>query len=198
MCICSLVAHLCKDCQAWHWDKIWTYQRNKGPVQQCTKCGQFYDRSSSAILKFISINFHLYTHEVSNGEHLLNICTNSNKIDHFYTLRLFVVEIEVSFSYLHLIYYQPTLVYVCWKFVCNVNSCVIWNTLTDINNGYRTMYPNVSMVYVPISGAQSAIREEAQRKHVCTVEANVCNHTKKIWTPPPPNRTRRKIHIKYK
>lgn len=47
------------------------------------------------------------------------------------------------------------------------------------------MYPNILNAYVLISGAQSAIREKAQRKLVCTVEANVCDHTKKILTPPP-------------
>jgi hypothetical protein len=45
------------------------------------------------------------------------------------------------------------------------------------------MYPNISMVYASIGGAQSAINEEAQRTHVCTVEANVSSHAKKICTP---------------
>lgn len=114
----------------------------------------------------------------------LILCTNSNKIDHFYTLRLFVVgDLTFLFVYLQLIYSQPTLVYVCWKFACNVNSRVIWSTLTDINNWYRIMYPNILMAYFPMRRAQSVIRERPQRKHVCTVEDNVFSHAKKIWTP---------------
>lgn len=58
------------------------------------------------------------------------------------------------------------------------------------------MYPNILIIYVAIYGAQTAISEDAEQKHICTVEANMCNHTKNIWTPP--NRTRGKRHIKYK
>lgn len=73
--------------------------------------------------------------------------------------------------------------YVFCKFVWNVNSRVTWNTLTDINNGYRTMYPNISMIYVPMSRAYSCIRDAGQWKRVRTVGANMCSHAGKIWTP---------------
>jgi hypothetical protein len=118
----------------------------------------------------------------------LIICTNSNKIDHFYTLRLFVMgDLSSLFIYLQLIYSQPTLVYVCWKFACNVNSRVIWNTLTDINNWYRTMYPNIFMAYFqwgklsPWSGKDHSGNMYVQLKSRCAVTLRKSGPPRIAW-----------------